>query len=95
MARNESRAESLERLQSAAIRKIKTALKERGIIVPEIDGPAKDDAPLRNVQEWQAVASAFDEPEKSAQAENRTVSSYPSADQMDSAPDSTKTAKGK
>jgi hypothetical protein len=89
MAKQETRAESLERLKSAAIRKVKAALKDRGITVPEIDGPAKDDAPLRNVQEWQALASAFDAAENSAHAGN--VSSYPSADAMDSAPDAGKT----
>lgn len=101
MAKGETRAESLKRLQSAAIRKVKAALKERGITVPEIDGPSDDDEALRNVQEWQAIAKAFDEPELPAQADNRAfgVDRYASvqpADAMDSStPDSTKTPKVK
>jgi hypothetical protein len=69
MTKGETRAESIERLQKQAMRKVHAGLKARGINIPEIEGASEDDAPLRNLQEWQAIASAFESDEKSAQAE--------------------------
>lgn len=77
MARDkENRAESLDRLRKAAIRDVKAGLKKRNINIPEIEGASEDDAALRDVQEWQAIARAFKDAdeaaESSAPADNRT-----------------------
>jgi hypothetical protein len=97
MARNESRAESIERLTQTAMRSVKAALKKRNISIPDIEGESEDDMPLRNLQHWQSVAKGLedaDSVENSAQAGNRAVSSYPRADAMDSVSDAGKGKKG-
>jgi hypothetical protein len=75
--REETRAESIERLRKAAIRDVKAGLKKRNIAIPEIEGASEDDAALRDLQEWQAIARVFEDADKasenSASAENRTV----------------------
>jgi hypothetical protein len=97
--REETRAESIERLRKAAIRDVKAGLKKRNIAIPEIEGASEDDATLRDLQEWQAIARGFEDADKasenSASAENRTWGAVDtsSADAMDSG--TPKTGKGK
>lgn len=64
-----ARDESLFKLGSKALRDIRAGLKAMGRDVAEVDGPSDGDLALRMVQELQAVAKAFEEPEKPAQAE--------------------------
>jgi hypothetical protein len=101
--REETRAESIERLRKAAIRDVKAGLKKRNIAIPEIEGASEDDAALRDLQEWQAIARGFEDADKasenSASAENRGLNLNLTGsgagvmqDTMDSA---SKTGKGK
>lgn len=53
--------------------KVKSLLKERGIMVEAVDGPSQDDADLRFLQELQQIERALETPaEISAQAEKST-----------------------
>lgn len=88
MAQKSARAASIDKLIGSTVREIRSALKTRGITVPEVDGPSDDDLQLRGLQELQAIAAAL-------KTDDEAKSGYTVGTDFAPSGTSDKTAKGK
>jgi hypothetical protein len=73
--------ESIDSQLRKTLKSVRASLKERGIDVPEVDGPS-DDPHLRSLQEWQALQGALKPSEDSKSAYTAGTDFTASADKV-------------